>query len=172
MIADWKNEGYSHLYFGVVRMILSYQGREALPVTAGLALLDSRYLKYSQALLGTCLTTLNAGSAVLTIYPNYTVSLNDPNPPNLLQVQLQITGAEQVASAIMANLHHQVAYRLQNHAFDLPTGYTMGIPIIAANNKNQEDVATLIEAPKAITRDELLFLMPKDWITNYANCNP
>jgi hypothetical protein len=69
----------------------------------------------------------------------------------------------------MANLYHQVVYRLQNHAFDLPTGHAMGIPIIAANNRNQEDVATLIEAPKAITRDELFFLMPKDWITNYEN---
>jgi hypothetical protein len=86
MIADWKREVYTHLYFGAVRMILSYQGRKGLPVTARLALLDSRYLKYSQAMLGTCLTTLNAGSAVHTIYPNYTVSLNDPNRPTLLQV--------------------------------------------------------------------------------------
>jgi hypothetical protein len=72
-------------------------------VTARLALLDSRYLKYTQAMLGTCLTTLNAGSVVLTIYPNYTVSLNDPNLPTLLQVQLQITGADLVPSAIIAN---------------------------------------------------------------------
>jgi hypothetical protein len=108
---------------------------------------------------------------VLTIYPNYTVSLNDPNLPSMLQIQLQITGAEQVSSAVMANLHHQVAHRLQNHAFDLPTGHAMGIPIIATNNRNQEDMPTLIEAPKAITRDELLFLMPKEWITNYKNCH-
>jgi hypothetical protein len=84
MIAYWKWEGYTHIHFGAVRIILSYQGRKCLPITARLALLDSRYLKYSQAMLGTCLTTLNAGSAVLTIYPNYTVSLNDPNLPSLL----------------------------------------------------------------------------------------
>jgi hypothetical protein len=111
--------------------------------------------------LGTCLTALNSGSVVLTIYPNYTISLNDVNLPSIIQVQLQITGVEQVSSAIMANIHHQMAYRLQNHAFDLPTGQAMGIPIIAANNRNQNDLATLIEAPKAITRDELLLLMPK-----------
>jgi hypothetical protein len=68
----------------------------------------------------------------------------------------------------MANLHHQIVYRLQNHAFDLPTGQVTGIPIIVASN-NQEDVPTLIEAPKSITRDELLLLMLKEWITNYEN---
>jgi hypothetical protein len=71
----------------------------------------------------------------------------------------------------MTNLYHQMAYRLQNHAFDLPIGQASGIPIVAASNRNQADVPTLIEAPKAITREELLLLMPKEWITNYENCH-
>jgi hypothetical protein len=161
LIADWKREGYTHIHIGVVRMILSYQSRKGLPITTRLALLDTRYLKYSQVVLGTCLTTLNFGSVVLMIYLNYTVSLNDVNLPNMIQVQLHITSAEQVSSAIMANFHHQMAYRLLNHAFDLPTGQAMGIHIIATKNRNQNDMATLIEAPKAITRAELLLLMPK-----------
>jgi hypothetical protein len=69
-------------------MILSYQGRKGLPITARLALLDTRYLNYSQAVLGNCLTSLNSGSAVLTIFPNYMISLNVPNLPHMLQVQV------------------------------------------------------------------------------------
>jgi hypothetical protein len=88
----------------------------------------------------------------------------------MLQVQLQITGAEQVSTTIMANLHHQMAYRLQNHSLDLPTGQATGIPIIVANNA-QEDIPTLIEVPKSISREELLLLMPKIWIINYENCH-
>jgi hypothetical protein len=34
MIADWKLAGYTHIHLGAVRMILSYQGRKGLPVTA------------------------------------------------------------------------------------------------------------------------------------------
>jgi hypothetical protein len=63
-----------------------------------------------------------------------------------------------------------MAYRLQNHALDLPTGQSSGIPIIVANNA-QEDIPTLIEVPKSISREELLLLMPNEWITNFENCH-
>ncbi|KAL0455491.1 UNVERIFIED_CONTAM: polyprotein [Sesamum latifolium] len=60
-ISSWKAEGYTHLHLGAVRLVLSYHGRKGLPVTARIALLDTRFLEYEHAVIGTVLTTLNAG---------------------------------------------------------------------------------------------------------------
>ncbi|RDY05637.1 hypothetical protein CR513_10512, partial [Mucuna pruriens] len=60
--------------------------------------------------LGTVLTTLHAGSVVLTIFSNYNVSLKDLTLPTKLQVQVQLTRANQVFEALAATLHHQIIY--------------------------------------------------------------
>ena len=165
LITSWKAEGYTHLHLGAIRIILTFQGRKGLPITARSAILDTRFVNYTHALLGTCLSTLNNGSVILTIFPNYTVSLNDPNLPSMLQVQLQIAGAGMVDTSVMANLHHQIVYRLQNHSMDLPTSTGSDVPVIIANHVNQD--STVLEMATAVSRSELLQHMPTEWVTNY-----
>ena len=80
--------------------------RKGLPVTARLTLLDTRFKEYQDAVIGTVLTTLHAGSVLLTFYLNFNLSLDDPNLPTTLKVQIQIQGAEQTVSSKMATLHH------------------------------------------------------------------
>ncbi|KAH9752144.1 transposon Tf2-2 polyprotein [Citrus sinensis] len=121
LISNWKQEGFTHLHLGGIRLILTLHGRKGLPVTARLAMLDTRFKQYQDAVIGTVLTTLHAGSVLLTFYPNFNLSLQDPNLPTTLKVQIQIQGAEQISSAKIATLHYQLVYRLQNHALDLPT---------------------------------------------------
>ncbi|KAI9077215.1 hypothetical protein K1719_040786 [Acacia pycnantha] len=115
LINKWKSEGYTHLHFGAITLVLTLHGRKGLPVTAKVALLDSTYKKYSDFLIGALPTTLSNGSVILTIQPDYCVSLSDRTLPGRLKVQIQISGAEQDSQAIMATLHHQIVYRLQNH---------------------------------------------------------
>ncbi|KAH9686156.1 hypothetical protein KPL70_014259 [Citrus sinensis] len=43
LVANWKREGYTHLHLGGVRLILTLHGRKGLPVTARIALLDTRH---------------------------------------------------------------------------------------------------------------------------------
>ncbi|KAH9649269.1 hypothetical protein KPL70_025920 [Citrus sinensis] len=121
LLSNWKREGYTHLHLGGIRLILTLHGRKGLPVTARIAMLDTRFKQYQDAVIGTVLTTLHAGSVFLTFYPNFNLSLQDPNLPTTLKVQVQIQGAEQISLAKIATLHHQLVYRLQNHALDLPT---------------------------------------------------
>ena len=52
------------------------------------------------------------------------MSLEDPNIPTTLKVQIQFQGVEQTPTSKIATLHHQILYRLQNHALDLPTAQT------------------------------------------------
>ena len=167
LVANWKREGYMHLHIGGVRLILTLHGRKGLPVTARIALLDTRFKQYQHAVVGTILTTLHAGSVLLTFYPNFNLSLEDPNLPTTLKVQIQFQGAEQTPTSKIATLHHQIVYRLQNHALDLPTPHTISdaLMILADTDK----IPTIIQIPKQIQKQELLKLMPLEWLTNYEH---
>ena len=94
LISNWQREGYTHLQIRGVRLILTLHGRKGLPVTARIAMLDTRFTHYQDAVIGIVLTTPHAGSVLLTFYPNFNISLQDPNLSTALHVQVQIQGAE------------------------------------------------------------------------------
>ncbi|KAH9801887.1 hypothetical protein KPL71_001191 [Citrus sinensis] len=165
LLSNWKREGYTHLHLGGIRLILTLHGRKGLPVTTRLAMLDTRFKQYQDAVIGTILTTLHAGSVLLTFYPNFNLSLQDPNLPTTLKVQVQIQCAEQISSAKIATLHHQLVYRLQNHALDLPTPEHHSDTLMVLAESDQ--IPTIIQIPRQIPRKELIKLMPLEWISNY-----
>ena len=86
IVTNWKREGYTHLYLGGVRLILTLHGRKCLPVTARIVLLDTRFKQYQHVVVGTILTTLHVESVLLTFYPNFNISLEDPNLPATIKV--------------------------------------------------------------------------------------
>ncbi|KAH9671294.1 hypothetical protein KPL70_017317 [Citrus sinensis] len=165
LVTNWKREGYTHLHLGGVRLILTLHGRKGLPVTARIALLDTRFKQYQHAVIGTVLTTLHAGSVLLTFYPNFNMSLEDPNLPTTLKVQIQLQGAEQTSTSKIATIHHQIVNRLQNHALDLPTVQTTSDALMIL--VDIDTIPTIIQIPKQIQKQELLQLMPLEWLTNY-----
>ena len=93
-----------------------------------MVLLDSIFLEYQHAVIRTIQTTLNAGTVFVTLFSNFNMPLKDPHLCDALKVQVQITGASQVQDTYAATLHYQLAYRLQNHAFDV------AVPKIAQTN--------------------------------------
>ncbi|KAK4381889.1 polyprotein [Sesamum angolense] len=147
------------------QLVLSYHGRKGLPVTASIALLDTRFLEYEHAVIGTVLTTLNAGSIVVTFFPNFAVSLSDPHVASAFIVQVHITGANQVSASVMATLHHQLVFRLQNHSLDLPNQGSRDAPMVLANSRTE--IPTIIQIPRQIQRKDMEKLVPTEWITNY-----
>ncbi|KAH9716892.1 hypothetical protein KPL71_021626 [Citrus sinensis] len=165
LVSNWKREGYIHLHLGGIRLILTLHGRKGLPVTARITMLDTRFKQHQDAVIGTVLTTLHAGSVLLTFYPNFNLSLQDTNLPTALKVQVQIQGAEQISSAKIATLHHQLVYRLQNHALDLPTPEHHSDTLMVLAESDQ--IPTIIQIPRQIPRHELIKLMPLEWISNY-----
>ncbi|KAH9716937.1 hypothetical protein KPL71_021642 [Citrus sinensis] len=168
LISHWKQQRYTHFHLGGVRLILTLHGRKGLPVTARIALLDTRFKQYEQAIIGTVLTTLHAGSVVLTVYPNFNLSLDDPNLSTFLKIQVQIQGAEQVSSAKIATIHHQLVYRLQNHSLILPTPLDLSSDTLMILAESP-DIPTIIQIPRQIPRADLLKIMPLEWITNYEH---
>ena len=51
LISTRKRESYTHFHLGGVRLILTLHGRKGLPVTAIIALLDTRFKQYQHALI-------------------------------------------------------------------------------------------------------------------------
>ena len=83
------------------------------------------------------------------------MSLEDLNLPTTLKAQIQLQRVEQISTSKIATLHHQIVYRLQTTSDALM--------ILADTNTNP----TIIQIPKQIQKQELLQLMPLEWLTNY-----
>ncbi|KAH9698094.1 hypothetical protein KPL71_023881 [Citrus sinensis] len=66
----------------------------------------------------------------------------------------------------MATLHHQLVYRLQNHALDLPTPQTTSDALMILADSS-ESIPSIVQIPRQIQKQELLKLMPLEWLSNY-----
>ncbi|KAH1031652.1 hypothetical protein J1N35_043826 [Gossypium stocksii] len=85
---EWMQAGYSHIRFGVIRVVLNYHGAEGKPLIARIALLDSKYLKYQHTCIATIEATLNSSLVIVTLFPNFMMALIDPNLLEALKVQI------------------------------------------------------------------------------------
>lgn len=94
------------------------------------------------------------------------MSLNDNTLSMRLKVQVQITGYDQVPEAMSATPHHQIIYRLQNHSIDLSLVGSSSNSLLVATNR-EEDIPSIVQISRRITREELNHLIPLEWITNY-----
>ncbi|KAJ6893634.1 hypothetical protein NC652_027629 [Populus alba x Populus x berolinensis] len=92
------------------------------------------------------------------------MALDDPQLHNFLKVQLQITGADQVLDTYQATLHYQMAYRVQNHAFDLVLPVTNDALLITVDTNQR---ATCTHVLRKILKEDLQKLLSSFWITNY-----
>ncbi|ESQ50195.1 hypothetical protein EUTSA_v10002187mg, partial [Eutrema salsugineum] len=165
MVHQWKNHGYTHLHYRAIRLALTLHGRKGLPVVARVAILDTRYKEYQRACISTIQTILNAGTIFVTLYPNFKIALKDPQIYQNMQIQLQITGAPQVGNTYVATPHHQMAYRVQNHAMDLSIPRDTGDALLI--QLESQHTPSCIHIPKDIPREDLVKLLPKLWVTNY-----
>ncbi|KAK8526460.1 hypothetical protein V6N12_020931 [Hibiscus sabdariffa] len=92
------------------------------------------------------------------------MALEDPNLMDALKVQIHIIGAQQVESSIIATLHYQIVYRVQDHAFRLGGCGSNDSLLITVNTQEQPHC---VHIPRQIPRDELIQLLPKRWVTSY-----
>ena len=161
----WQQQGFTHLHFGAIRLAVTFHGRKGLPVTSRIALVDTRFMKYQHACIATVQTTLNAGTVIFTFYPNFNMPLADPHLLTALKVQVQIGGASQISTTYAATLHYQMAYRLQNHAFDMSLPSSTDEALFLTVNAPHQ--ASCVHVPRQISRPELLKLLPESWVTAF-----
>ncbi|MED6218803.1 hypothetical protein PIB30_029990 [Stylosanthes scabra] len=170
LIREYLAQNYTHLHLGAVTLILTLHGRKGLPMTAKIALLDTTFKEYQQALIGALVTTLTNGSVILTISPDFTMRLTDLTLSQRIKIQVQLIGATQDAAAEQATLHHQVLYRVQDHALDLKLPNSTGDALLMFHDKNHGP--GIVNIPRMITTEELSSIVPLEWITNYEKAFP
>ncbi|OWM83903.1 hypothetical protein CDL15_Pgr004334 [Punica granatum] len=95
-----------------------------------------------------CMALLDTRSATLTT----------------LKVRLHITGAPQVQDSVAATFHHQMAYRVHNHALDLWLLGSEEALIISVDSMN---TPTYVHVPRQIFKADLVKLLLENWITNH-----
>ncbi|KAL2512846.1 hypothetical protein Adt_18446 [Abeliophyllum distichum] len=160
----WLSEGYTHFYFGAVRFALTAHGRKGLPTVARLALLDTRYADYQHVCIGTVETTLNAGTILVTMFPNFNMLIADLQLLPALKFQVQIVGAVPTRITYGATLHYQMVYRIQNYSLDFITPQS---PEDALFLQTETNHPSCIYVPRQIPRNELHKLIPETWLTSY-----
>ena len=121
--------------------------------------MDTIFQNLEHATIETVLTTLNADSIVLTMFPNFNIHLGDLTPTTRFKVQVQLIGAPQDGVALAASLQHQLIYKLQDHCFDLPTpkGFNENALMVLATSN--DETPSIIQIPKQISKKELLQLV-------------
>lgn len=152
------------MHYGTIRLALSVHGQKSLSVVARMALLDIRFIDYQHACIGTVETTLNDGTMFVTPFSNFNMALSNPQLFTALKVQLQITGAPQVANSIVATLHYKMVYRVQNYAIALSLPASEEALTISVDN----NYTSCVHVPRQISTEELVKLLPKTWVTNYV----
>ncbi|MED6148691.1 hypothetical protein PIB30_055225 [Stylosanthes scabra] len=170
LIREYLAQNYTHLHLGAVRLILTLHGRKGLPITAKIALLDTTFKEYQNALIGALVTTLTNGSVILTISPDFKMRLTDPTLSQRIKIQVQLIGAIQDSAAEQATLHHQVLYRVQDHALDLKLPNSTGDALLMFHDKNHGPA--IVNIPRMFTTEELSSIVPLEWITNYEKAFP
>ncbi|KAL4299325.1 hypothetical protein AHAS_Ahas17G0089600 [Arachis hypogaea] len=137
---------------------------------ANVALLDTTFKEYQHALIGALVTTLSNGSVILTIAPNFTMRLSDPTISQRLKIQIQLVGVIQDSNAKQATLHHQVLYRVQDHALDLKLPNTTEKALFMFIDS--AGGPAIVNIPKMITTEELSSIILLEWITDYEKAFP
>ncbi|MED6107564.1 hypothetical protein PIB30_015313 [Stylosanthes scabra] len=170
LIDNYMAQGFTHLHLGAIRFILTLHARRSLPISAKIALLDITFKEYQHALIGTLITTLANGSVVLTISPSFTMRLSDPTVSQRIKIHVQLIGAIQDPQAEIATLHHQVLYKVQDHALDLPLPNSTGDALLVFQDQNHGPA--IVNIPKMIAPDELAAIVPLEWITDYEKAFP
>ncbi|KAK8598972.1 hypothetical protein V6N13_076914 [Hibiscus sabdariffa] len=164
--ADFASQAYAHVHVGAIRLALTFHNKKGLPVATRIALLDSRYKNYQHSCLGMVETTLNSGTAVFTVFPNFTLSLKDKTWSTTFVAQIQLIGAPMDPGLVQATLYSQMAYRLQDHVYGLEKASHADIPLVQAQPNK---FYTIMHIPASISRQNLVAILPEAWVSNYEN---
>ncbi|QHN78966.1 polyprotein [Arachis hypogaea] len=84
--------------------------------------------------------------------------LSDPTICQRLKIQIQLVGVIQDSNAEHATLHHQVLYRVQDHALDLNLPNTTGEALFMFTDNARGPA--IVNIPRMITTDELSSIIP------------
>ena len=112
---DWaKTKGYKYAHLGAVKLGLGPLVRPYMNVSSLCCVLDTRHLDFANALIGGFEGPLHNGPFFGTIFPKYSVSLDDPYIYDLLKAYIHPLGFKMDTGSKIIYLKSLVVIRFGN----------------------------------------------------------
>ncbi|KAL4195174.1 hypothetical protein AMTRI_Chr05g72100 [Amborella trichopoda] len=159
-----QNKNYKYLHIGLIQVAVKPLTRLGLNNSILVCLRDTRHNKFSDSLLGMVETSLCSGPIYFNCFPNYSVSLTDPNILNVLSLNLKTQGFDMMTGSQNIAIIYRIYYKVMN---------TLCPNILQIDNKGQtiffqtniEKSNTII--PKTISWSDIV--LPHTWAIHNNN---
>lgn len=103
---------YTYLHFRAICFALTFYSRKGLPTTFRITLLDTRFPNFKHGNLDTIQTILNVGTVMVTLFPNFYMSLQGPLLCHALKFHVHVTRVVPQGQTLIGTIHYQLAYRV------------------------------------------------------------
>ena len=112
---DWaKEQGYKYTHLGAIRLGLGPLVRPYLPIYSLCVSIDTRHTDFAHAIIGGFTAPLHNGPAFGTIFPKYSVSLDDTHIYDLLKAFILPQGFRMMNGSRIMQLKSLVCVRFGN----------------------------------------------------------
>ena len=124
-----KQWEYSFIHIGLVQVAVKPLIRQGLNTSVSLCLRDGRHLNFDDSLLGMIETSLYEDPIYFNCFPNYCLSMSDPNLLHGLELDIKINNnmrrGSQPSTIVYRICYKLMKSRLEPQALDRsPKGYT------------------------------------------------
>lgn len=110
-----KREKFNYIHIGCVQVALKPLVMEGtINASALLCLRDTRHNNFEDSLIGTVQTSIGHGPVFFNCFPNLTLSLEDKNLLEALQLNVLIHGLNMKPGSIPLTLIYRIHYKLMN----------------------------------------------------------
>ncbi|KAL4195596.1 hypothetical protein AMTRI_Chr05g65450 [Amborella trichopoda] len=159
-----KNKNYKYLHIGLIQIAVKPLTRLGLNNSILVCLRDTRHNRFSDSLLGMVESSLCSGPIYFNCFPNYSVSLTDPNILNVLSLNPKTQGFDMITGsqiiAIVYRIYYKVMTTLCPNVLQIDTrGQTIFF------QTNMEKSNTII--PKTISWSDII--LPQTWSIHNEN---
>ena len=118
-IIRYRREGYKGLHLRAIQIGLQPLFLTGKNVTCFVAILDTRWQTFENALITVVEAGLNQGHIVLQVEPNFTLDLSKPSLTDAIKVLIQLNGLTMKPDESSLAIHHSMTYKVRTHMFSM-----------------------------------------------------
>lgn len=163
-IRQAREKGFKFAHLGLVKIGLNALHRQGVKTYAFCCLLDQRWKTFPSALIGGIQTPLSEGPVSFDVYPNFSISLEDPHALKSLTLGIQTRGYE---------IFETKSKNLSVFYSTCVRYYNTTIPAVLHQESGKAGYVTMVQydsnstpmRPKKISRGDLR--PPKQWFTQW-----
>ena len=157
-----KAQGFKYVHLGAIKLGLGPLVRPYLPISSLCVAIDTRHRTFADAIIGGFTAPLHDGPAFGTIYPKYSVSLEDPYIYDLLKAYILPKGFNMDTGSKIIQLKGAVVARFGNDT----------LPPLRSHVHQSSHLHSVVESEKSkqstpVTFDWTGINYPMQWEVKY-----